>query len=160
MTVDIRNIPEDEHLTIEGELTDDICQLPENDAASVSGPLTYRAEASIISENLLLRGNFNQPFELTCCRCNQAFRHTVRLSGHSLLAPLGNLTLIDLTDALREDIILALPNFPHCNNGDNPMDCPARGRFHTEEDFLPTDPKENKASGSSSWETLDKVKLY
>ena len=159
MTIDIRSIPEDECLTIEGELPDDFCQLPKNDAASVAGPLNYKAEASIVSGNLLLRGNFNLLFELTCCRCNNSFRHTVRLSGHSLLIPVDNLTLIDLTDALREDIILALPDFPHCNNGDNQMDCPARGKFHTEEDFLHIDTKESKALGSNSWENLDKLKL-
>jgi uncharacterized metal-binding protein YceD (DUF177 family) len=159
MTIDIRSIPVDECLHIEGELRDDICQLAENDAANVAGPLKYRAEASIVSENLLLRGNFDLPFELTCCRCNHSFRHTVRLSEHSLLAPMGNLALIDLTDALREDIILALPDFPHCNNGDNQMDCPARGKFQTGKDFLPLDPKESKQLDSNSWDTLDKLKL-
>ena len=159
ITFELRSIPEDGCLSIEGESADDICQLPENDAASVAGPLNYRAEASLVSENLLLRGNFDLPFELNCCRCNQSFRHTVRLSEHSLLAPLGNLTLIDLTDALREDIILALPDFPHCSNGDNPMDCPARGKFQTEEDFAPLDPKKNRPTDSNRWEKLDKLKL-
>ncbi|MCH2061118.1 MAG: hypothetical protein MK183_10875 [Verrucomicrobiales bacterium] len=159
ITVDLRSIPEDDCLPFEGNLADDICQLPEKDAASVAGPLNYRAEASIVSGNLLFRGDFHLPFEFTCCRCNQPFHYTIRLLDHSLLVPVEDLSLIDLTDALREDIILALPNFPHCNDGDNQMDCPARGKFETEEDFVPINPEKARTKDSSSWDTLDKLKL-
>jgi len=159
MTIDIRTIPENEPLAIKGELEGDICKLPANDAAKVAGSLTYNAEASLVSGNLLVRGNFLLPFELTCSRCNNAFKHSVSLSDHSLLTPVEKLTLIDLTDALREDIILALPNFPHCDKGDNKQDCPARGRFQTEEAFDPLDPKEAEPRDFSSWGPLDKLKL-
>jgi uncharacterized protein len=159
MTIDIRTIPEDQCLAIEGEFEGDVCNLSANDAARVAGPLTYKAEASLVSENLLVRGNFLLPFELTCSRCNAAFRHTVRLSEHSLLVSLEKLTLIDLTDALREDIILALPDFPHCDKGDNTQDCPARGKFQTEETFDPLDPKKVEPRDFSSWGQLDKLNL-
>ena len=159
ITVDIRNIPEGKCLALEGDLADDICQLPEKDAAMVAGSLKYRAEASVVCENLLFRGDFQLPFKFTCCRCNQPFLYTVRLLDHSMLVPLEDLSLIDLTDALREDIILALPDFPHCSNGDNPMDCPARGKFQTEEAFVPINPETEQTKDSSSWDTLDKLKL-
>jgi uncharacterized protein len=83
----------------------------------------------------------------------------VRLSEHSLLVSLEKLTLIDLTDALREDIILALPDFPHCDKGDNTQDCPARGKFQTEETFDPLDPKKVEPRDFSSWGQLDKLNL-
>ncbi len=164
LVIDIRNIPEDGVLPLEGALDGDIAGLPPEDPVQPAGPLTYKAEASLVSDNLLLRGEFSQPFRLQCVRCLAPFEHRVRLVGHSLLAPLEAATRIDLTDTLREDILLALPSFPHCDedgSGDPQArrECPASGDFSTDDSFRPLDPEQDEDDGPDTWGALDNLKL-
>ena len=128
--LDTRKIPE-EGLAISGEIAEDIFQLPEGDSASPAGPVAYDARAYIIDGELTVEGQFQADFEVECARCLEKFILTVKLQGHNLTENLENPTEADLTDALREDILLALPVYPHCEEGKTPRKCPAEGKFET-----------------------------
>lgn len=162
--VDIRTIPENGSIPLQGNLEEDICNLPEDDPAQPVSPLTYKVEASLVLDNLLLRGDFAITFKLHCIRCLSPFDHRVLLADHALLAPIESGSSIDLTDALREDIILALPSFPRCDQGSSDVSketrkCPAAGNFETEDVFAPLDPEQEKDGGSDTWGALDNLKL-
>ena len=118
MTNDTRAIPENESLVIEGQIVEDIWQLSDADILKMAGPLDYKVTASIISENLLVRGDFVAPFTSQCTHCLDIFKFSVNLTEHSLLLPIEGNSTIDLTNSIREDIILALPNFPNCEEGE------------------------------------------
>ncbi len=162
--VDIRTIPENGTTPLQGSLEEDICGLPADDPAQPVSPLTYKVEASIVSGSLLLQGDFSITFKLHCVRCLSPFEHRALLADHSLLVPIESGFSIDLTDALREDIILALPNFPRCDQGGldvskETRECPAAGNFQAENSFAPLDPEQNENDGSDTWGPLDNLKL-
>ena len=163
-TLDTRTIPSDETLLIGGELAGDAFGLVADGIAKTVDPLAYKAEASIVSGNLLLRGSFVQKLELACVRCLEPFPVTVDLGDHSLLLPLENSPVIDLTDALREDILLALPSFPRCDEAlpdgsPAPRECRAAGNFGEETSFEPLDPDAGKDPDSDDWGALDQLKI-
>lgn len=162
--IDTRKIPENGSLQLEGSLDGDILNLPEDDPAQPTSPLNYKANASLVSDSLLLRGDFSITFKLQCVRCAQPFTYGVLLAEHAILAPIETGCLIDLTDALREDIILALPSFPRCDEGSpgdpqGSRECPAAGSFEAEDSFAPLDPEKDESVGSDSWGALDNLKL-
>ena len=163
-TIDTRSIPADESLLIKAVVDEDIFQLPKDDLQQPKGPLSIEAEASVVTGNLLVRGDFRQTFGLVCSRCSEPFDFEVKLEDHSLLSPLGNEALIDLTDDLREDILLALPGFPHCDavppTGSGPQrKCPAAGSFQPEGEFEALDPESDEVETPNDWGELDQIKF-
>jgi uncharacterized metal-binding protein YceD (DUF177 family) len=63
---------------------------------------------------------------------------------------------MDLTDLIREDILLTLPNFPRCENGNVDLrDCPAEGRFESAESSAPL---EMPGADRGVWNALDQLK--
>ena len=158
MTIDTRAIPENESLVIEGKVVEDIWQLSESDSVKSAGPLEFKVTASIVEENLLVRGNFAAPFNSQCPHCLDLFKFSVNLTEHSLLLPIEGNSTIDLTNGIREDILLALPNFPNCEEGEeNNRKCPALGKFNTESDFKEIETKESKNLQIKDWEELNKL---
>ncbi|MDE0570206.1 MAG: hypothetical protein OSB44_05950 [Verrucomicrobiales bacterium] len=160
MTIDTRAIPENESLVIEGNVVDDIWELSKSDIVKSAGPLEFKVAASIVDENLLVRGDFLAPFTSQCPHCLDTFKFSVNLTEHSLLLPIEGNSTIDLTNSIREDILLALPSFPNCEEGEeNNRKCPASGKFNTEGDFEEIETKETKKSLLKDWEELNKLNL-
>ena len=87
MIIDTRAISENESLVIEGEIIEDIWQLSESDILKIAEPLKYKVTASIVAENLLVRGDFTAPFISQCSHCLDTFKFSVNLTDHSLLLP-------------------------------------------------------------------------
>ena len=164
-TFDTRHIPENAPLPIEGQIEDDIFLLEPEDNAHPAGPIRYRGEACAVSGNLLFRGEFAVPFELTCIRCSEPFQATIILKDHALLEPLGDKAVIDLTEALREDILCALPDFPRCDemspDGESaPRTCPAAEKFQAEETYQSLVPEEqDEPVQADRWKALDDLEL-
>ena len=155
--LDTREIPE-EGLALEGEITDDIFQLPEGDSVSPAGPVTYKARAYLIDGDLVVEGDFSASFEAECVRCLEKFVLAVKLQAHELTENLENPTEADLTQALREDILLALPAYPHCEEGKIPRKCPAEGQFDTSE-RPPIEDETGESGGDAPnpWAELDNI---
>ena len=160
MIIDIRAISKSESLFMSGEISEDIWEFQDSDLIKPAGQLIYEAEASVVSEELLVRGDFSAKFTFECTHCLVLFKKTIKLKNHSILTPIEGKLTIDLTNALREDIILALPNFTKCDQGDEITEpCPASGDFieslnaqNNGED--PTNPLPSK-----QWEALDKFNI-
>lgn len=155
--LDTQQIPP-EGLTLEGQITDDIFQLPPQDHIVPVTPITFRARAYIIDGDLVVEGDFACDFELECSRCLENFIFSVNLTGHDLAENLENPVEADLTQALREDILLALPVYPHCEEGKIPRRCPAEGKF----DSPRQSPQAAESGGSGEeapnpWAALDKI---
>ncbi|MDY5955439.1 MAG: DUF177 domain-containing protein [Kiritimatiellia bacterium] len=103
-----------EHLV--GDLPPETLDYGENDAgiAPVS-PLHYDLQVQVLGDELLVRGSASQTIQALCSRCGTPFQITAKepdfLQSFQIVA--GN-ELLDLTPALREGIILALPTYPVC----------------------------------------------
>jgi uncharacterized metal-binding protein YceD (DUF177 family) len=68
----------------------------------------------------------------------------------------GEGSIIDLTEAIRDDILVALPPYPRCEDGNiEPRECPAQGRFDSVPAALPDEPP---AGDKAVWNVLDQLK--
>lgn len=152
---DIRNLPADGK-QVSGTLPASFFALPETDSAKAVTPLTYDLTFLRDDKDILVTGSLGATFNLECGRCLQRFDHQVELSEYQAEVPIEKETTMDLTDLVREDILLTLPNFPRCEDGNvEPRDCPAEGHFD------PTDePVVNEEPGTDGgvWNALDQLK--
>ena len=112
LTIDVTRLdPEGEAL--EGEV--DAVDLDE-ELVRPFGGVRYRLTAQAFGTELLVRGHLEQDFDLVCCRCGKDFDDTVRVDDYLFSAEIGPETReVDLTDDIRESIILALPTYPVCD---------------------------------------------
>ena len=149
MKVHLRQIPE-EGLHFEG---DEDCPIPELEADGIVcvGPLHYSFDLGLSEGALWANGSLTQPVELTCVSCLERFTHTIHVPQFALHTELGGPELLDLTPFVREDILLNLPAYPHCDR-DGGRVCPAPHRATESEPLAPEARKPD-------WSALDKLDL-
>jgi uncharacterized metal-binding protein YceD (DUF177 family) len=98
---------------LEGEV--DAVGLEEEFVRSFGG-VRYRLRAEAIGSELLVRGSLEQDFELVCSRCGKDFDDTVKVDDFMVSVDLNESDgEVDLTDDVRESIILNLPTYPVCD---------------------------------------------
>ena len=152
---DIRNLPDDGK-QVTGTLPASFFQLPEKDSAIATSPLTYDLNILRDDKDIIVTGSLEATFSLECGRCLEHFTHQVEMPDYQTEATIEKETTMDLTDLIREDILLTLPNFPRCENGNVDLrDCPAEGRFESAESSVPL-----KMPGADQgvWNALDQLK--
>lgn len=147
MIIEIREIP-DQGLQLAGELHRDIFQLDDPETKP-AGPVTYDLHVSVVTESILAQGEVSAPFEVHCVRCLEPFEYRVEIPDFVFSEPLEGRSSIDLTDSVREDILLALPIYPHCEDGVAGRECPAADRFKESEE------SPERSGGSDAWSGLE-----
>ncbi len=149
LCVTIEDIPE-EGLSLSGELDRSLFDLKDGLARAVS-PLSYDLQVMLVSEAVILLGEIAASFELQCSCTLEYFSHEVRLAPYRESVELENPDFLDLTDRLREDILLALPAYPRSPAADGA------------DAALPTTSKDDtgdEARGPSAWDALDGLKHH
>jgi uncharacterized protein len=147
----------EEGLAISGEIANEIFLLPEGDPITPKGPVRYDARAYVIEGDLIIEGEFAADFLLECSRCLEKFEFSVKLHAHQLTENLENPTEADLTEAVREDILLALPVYPQCEEGNIPRTCPAEGKFDTSNRSSQETEAGSDEEAPNPWAALDKI---
>jgi uncharacterized metal-binding protein YceD (DUF177 family) len=143
-------------LHFEGELPASVFDLGENDPIKPVSPLSLRLHVIRDDDDLVATGSLAATFELVCGRCAERFQQRLDLDPYELVVAIENDAPIDLTTWVREDMLLALPPHPRCENGNvTPRECPAEGRFDPAADAAGTESGE--AAGSRAWEALDQL---
>lgn len=154
--IDLSTLPE-EGKHFGGELPAEIFDLPRHDPQSV-GPLAYDLHAQRFASELLLTGSLSAPFEFTCVRTLHPFVRTIRIEAASIAVEIDQEGPLDATDALREEILLAFPDYPRCEEADEPMHCEIDPRYLAVDkpaaDTLDTRPR---AAGDDRWSALDSL---
>jgi len=158
LLIELGNLPE-EGKAFEGELPEAVFDLPEGDAKAV-GPLVYDLWAHRFGSELLLTGSISAPFEFTCVVTLKPFIQTIALDGAAIALEVGNQGEIDVTEALREEILINFPADPRIDEADNPEPCEIDSRYlsvdKAGEDGLPTPPR---AGSDDRWSALDSLDL-
>jgi uncharacterized metal-binding protein YceD (DUF177 family) len=146
----------DDGLELEGSLPSSFFELPEGDPVRPMSPLEYRLHVTKDEEGVLFAtGEISATFELDCGRCLEPFQLRIEQTDFAHEIPLENGTP-DLTNLLREDILLALPTYPRCETGNvTPRECPAEGRFDSPTDSSGEESPE--AQDPNTWEALDQL---
>ena len=112
LLVDVTRLdPEGEEL--EGEV--DAVDLDEAFVKPFGG-IRYRLNVQLFGTELLVKGHLEQDFDLVCSRCGKDFDDTVKVDDFVTSFEVSeNTEEVDLTDEVRECIILALPTYPVCD---------------------------------------------
>lgn len=119
-----------------------------------SGSLAYDLKVELIGSEILVRGSTRLPAECTCVRCGEIFSTTFEDSSFLRAYELKpEMFELDLTEDLRESIILVLPPHPVCREDCRGL-CSGCGINLNEETC--TCPQE---TGDVSWSELDNLKL-
>ena len=92
------------------------------------GGIRYELFVQLFGTELLVRGKLAQDFDAVCCRCGGDFDFTVKVDDFTTSVEVGEKTdFVDLTDELRQSIILALPSYPVCRQDCRGV-CPTCGK--------------------------------
>ena len=148
MKVHIKQIPaEGKHL--EGEEPSQILDLDDPQIRPL-GPIQYALDVGLSGGGLFATGRLAVDLELQCVNCLEPFRQHLAVDPFACQVELTGAETVDLTDPIREDILLALPPHPRCDwNGEQTC----KGAFH------PGTEAEEIAPNSEVWGALDQLKL-
>ena len=149
MKVHLRQIPA-EGLHLDGE---EDCAIPELATEEIvcAGPLRYSLDVGISEGALWANGTLAQPVELRCVSCLERFVHVIEVPGFALHMEVGGPELVDFAPFVREDILLNLPAYPHCDQHGGRV-CPKPHLQQAPDDAAPLVRKPD-------WSALDKLDL-
>jgi len=130
------------------------------DGPEPTGPARFDVVVRLQRDLVIVEGSLEADFQLSCSRCLERFPWAVRLDDYFSDEPRDGRTFLDLTETLREDILLALPGYPHCEDSNvSPRTCPEAGRFASASDYAPISEKDtNQLRSNDIWGVLDEVK--
>ena len=112
LTIDTSRIDPDGE-TIEGEVE---CVDLDEPFVKAFGGVRYGLTLQGFGTELLVRGKLEQDFDLVCSRCGKDFDDTVKVGDFTASFEIPeNSPEVDLTEEIRESIILALPTYPVCD---------------------------------------------
>ena len=117
MKIQISKIPE-KGLHLEGEAPATILGLEKDLIFQEEGPVFFRLYVQVVDGTLIARGTVSTTVRAQCARCSQIFSTTVSDSGFLRdYSDILEVEEVDLTEGLREAILLSLPHFPLCDEG-------------------------------------------
>ena len=112
ISIPLEDFPEG-GLRCRGEADSSILGL-ESASIRPAGPICYELEAQLYDSELVVRGKVEAPFTMRCDRCLEEFDYTVQATDFALSFEVGDAPSLDITEELREELILALPGYPKC----------------------------------------------
>lgn len=118
-----------------------------------SGPLDYDLAAELASRELIVRGRLRLPLELVCSRCLKTYGEELRVPRYTFTRTVQEREIIDLTESVREDIIISLPLKPLCRPECKGL-CPRCGRDRNLESCSCRPPR-----ADARWDALERLEL-
>lgn len=116
MIIDLVKIREEGDRFI-GEEVRAVMALEREPDLEVKGGLRYDLTVEALDDAVSVRGGLELDMAFRCSRCAEFFDTTVREPGFETVVTIpGNNESIDLTEELREAILLAFPTFPVCSS--------------------------------------------
>jgi uncharacterized protein len=158
MKIHLLQVPET-GMPFAGEESGDFLELPAEGHARAVGPVRYHLEVGRNDQSLWATGSLSLDLELQCARCGEKFIYPLELNDVALQIDLSGPELIDLTPQVREDILLALPAYPHCEWVEGNV-CVAQERTSaTPNDSAAADADNGAPASSPAWGELDRLNI-
>jgi len=126
LNIDIGTLPE-EGKSYSGELDKSVFSFSDNNTQAV-GPILYDLYIQHFESELLIRGSASAPIEFTCVRTLTPFVKTIEIKDLCFSKEIAS-GQIDLADAVKEEIVFLFPDYPRCDEGDEPMECILDSRY-------------------------------
>lgn len=124
---------ESDQAALKGELGIDIFQIESSGDIRSIGPVACDFHTTISGEHLILDGNLSIPCQLRCVGCLEDFSYFRDISDYHAEIKIDDFTQLDLTEHIRDDILLEIPTYPHCTDGIHiEHTCPMKGPFSFE----------------------------
>jgi uncharacterized protein len=153
MIINVARIPES-GLKFHEEEPGEILELDEAGEFRAAGPVNCDLYTQVVDQTLIVRGKLSAPIEAHCARCTQIFSTTVADSGFLRDFPgIQGTEEVDITEDIREALILNLPHFPLCDEGCKGL-C-----AHCGKDLNGGPCGCRKIEAGGSWDALNNLKL-
>jgi hypothetical protein len=160
LIIDLEALPPDGR-EFEGELPASVFAMEPGGPQPVS-PLRFRLWVRQRDGWLVGTGEVSADFAFECVLCLEPFTDRIALAGYVVEEEVNEKSrVVDLTDRIREDILLALPGHPRCSESSlHPGTCPAAELFQPASAYSPDRPDEGQPSeGSDPWSALDQLDI-
>lgn len=152
MKLQVQRVPE-EGAWFEGEDPAELLGLEQDAYAAAHGPVRYRLFAQRAERELIVRGAVEADLRVACSRCAVFFSTTVTVSSFLRAYPLaGEDDVVDVSDDMREDVLLNMPHFPLCSEACRGL-CPRCGADLNRQPCACKPPAE-----TGEWSALDRLK--
>jgi uncharacterized protein len=107
MRIDVARIPQS-GIVLEAEEPPQIMgEAP--DGVEYGEPIRVRLSVNLVGRTLVVQGTLSVSASLECNRCLREFNRRLEVSDYSLAMQVKGDETVDLTESIREDIILSLP---------------------------------------------------
>ncbi len=143
--------------TLEGVLDTDIFQIDTDGDVRSIGPISCELHTAISGDHLIVDGKLTVPTQLRCVNCLEDFSYQHDFNDYHAEIKIENNNMLDLTEHIRDDILLEIPQYPHCTTGSIPdRVCPMTGPFSFEKQGTqpPSDDTEEE-SPADIWAALE-----
>ncbi|MGA3172713.1 MAG: hypothetical protein ABSE62_17055 [Chthoniobacteraceae bacterium] len=139
-----------EGLHLQGEDPVAILQLDDPSVRPLT-PIRWAVDIGLSDGGLFATGKLAIDLSLQCGSCLKRFTFPLRIDDFATQLQLTGPETVDLTDQMREDILLALPPYPHCDwNGKTVCKGATRDS---------RDSTQSPGKSPDTWAELDKLKL-
>lgn len=120
-TVNLELLPE-EGQEVREELDPGFFELPKADGAP-AGPVEIDGRVQRFENELLFTGYVGAPFQFTCTGCLREFVQTIELENTAVAHEIETGGEVDITDEVREEVLLNFPAHPRCTDADDELEC-------------------------------------
>jgi uncharacterized metal-binding protein YceD (DUF177 family) len=107
MKIEVARIPES-GITLEEDEPPEIMG-ESRDRVAYKQPIHVRVSANCVGKTLVVHGKLSTTVRLECNRCLKTYDHPVEIQDYRFAAEVKGDETVDLTESIREDIILTLP---------------------------------------------------
>lgn len=150
LVIDISRLKRDGEEFV-GEIDDSVYGFADDYLVPFAG-LRYHLFAQQLGGELLVRGSLEQDFSAVCSRCGADFDFTAKIPDFVTSLEVDEKSeFMDLTNELRDSIILSLPTYPVCREDCRGI-CPVCGRNLNEGSCLCSDEERD-----GRWDVLDSL---
>lgn len=111
-----------------GELEPEIFGIEDAEVSSI-GPLQYDLHIQRFENELFLQGKISAAFKFRCVRCLEFFDYVVEVSEYAGSFAIDDKSVVDVSEALREELVLDFPAYPKCADGGMENDCMAKSPY-------------------------------
>ena len=136
-------------LNLEGREQTDILQLEDPNIRPIE-TVSYSLEVGVSGSSLFATGRLWADVEMECVSCLKRFVYPLEVSNFAAQVELTGPEVVDLTPAMREDILLVLPAHPRCDWDRKTVCVGPRLKYRS---------VEKDSRGPNAWDVLDHLKL-
>ena len=145
---------EKENIVTEDTFGADFLELENDGIISVASPVNFSFEAQLHASGIVIRGNASVKINGECGRCLEPVTQDIETEYTIMLDELGNADEIDISDYIREEILLAFPANIICSDNCAGL-CPYCG-INLNNGLCKC--RDSAPAAPSPWDKLDELK--